>query len=148
MTNPSQTFRLLDPHGATIATGSFDALLERLPDSLPRMRAEEAIQAAARAVAREAGLDARADAAAQREAKLVAREDAIAAADRVRRMTDSVLKLQHRLDEFEQRRRVALAALPDEDEHADNLEAVLPPPEDEDREQLESALKRGSRSGV
>ena len=144
MTNHSQTFRLLDPHGATITAGSFDALLERLPDSLPRKRAEEAIQAAARAVAREAGLGARAHAAAQ----LVAREDAIAAADRVRRMTDSVLKLQHRLDEFEQRRRVALAALPDEDEHADNLEAVLPPPEDEDREQLESALKRGSRSGV
>jgi hypothetical protein len=63
-------------------------LMERIPQSVPRMRAEEAIQAAAKAIQREADDKVRADALDQREAKIKAREDAIFA-DQVRSFCDS-----------------------------------------------------------
>jgi hypothetical protein len=55
-------FRLTAPDGSIIARGPLDMLMERIPQSVPRMRAEEAIQAAARAIQRERDDAARADA--------------------------------------------------------------------------------------
>jgi hypothetical protein len=145
------TFRLLDPHGATIATGSYDALLERLPQSLPRMNAEQAIAAAAKAVAREQRLDARADSLDRREAEVQAREDAIFA-DSVRKFAEGVAEVARRLDSIEQKRnQAALDALPDPDFPGkdDYLPpAEMEPPADKDREQLEVMLEREHRDSL
>jgi hypothetical protein len=70
-------FRLTDPQGNIIARGPLDMLMERIPQSVPRMRAEEAIQAAAKAVQRERDDAIRADALDQREAEIKAPAPAV-----------------------------------------------------------------------
>jgi hypothetical protein len=90
-------FRLTDPQGNIIARGSMSALLERVNQSVPRLRAEEAIVAAAKAMAREQRLDARADAVAAREEAVGERERQADAAA-VKSFCNDVAALARRLD--------------------------------------------------
>jgi hypothetical protein len=137
--NDDAHFRLTDPQGNIIARGPLDMLMERIPQSVARMRAEEAIQAAARAIQREADDKVRADALDRREAEIKAREDAILA-DQVRGFCDSVAAIGRRLDAFAQKRQdEELKKLPEPDfpTKDDYLPpAVLEPSADKDREQL------------
>jgi hypothetical protein len=85
MTDP-QTFKLLDPAGEVIMTGSLDALMERLPDTPARDAAlETAIRVAAEAVEAEERAD---------EARACA----------ARSIADTITRLTERLDAEEQRR--------------------------------------------
>jgi hypothetical protein len=102
--NDDGQFTLRSPDGEIIAKGPLSMLMERIPQSVPRLNAEQAIQAAAKAVAREQRLDARADSLDQREAEVQAPEDAIFA-DQVRSFCDSVLAVGRRLDALEEVRR-------------------------------------------
>jgi hypothetical protein len=134
-------FRLTAPDGSIIARGSMSALLERVNQSVPRMNAEAAIVAAAKAMARERWLDARADSLDARERRLDAREDAARAAD-LQRFVDGVQALSARMDSLEaERDRRALDSLPDPDDAcaADFLpSAPLEPSADRDREMIEA----------
>jgi hypothetical protein len=95
--NDDGHFRLTDPQGNIIARGPLDMLMERIPQSVPRMRAEEAIAAAAKAVAREQRLEARADSLDERERAIEAREQKADAAA-LRSFCDSVTAVGRRLD--------------------------------------------------
>jgi hypothetical protein len=131
-------FRLTAPDGSIIARGSLSALMERVNQSVPRMNAEQAIAAAAKAIQRERDDKVRADSLDRREAEIKAREDAARAAD-LRRFVDGVSALTARMDALEQERNQrTLDALPDPDSpQADDLEAVLeaPGPKHREREQ-------------
>jgi hypothetical protein len=147
--NDDGQFTLRSPLGEIIATGPLSMLMERIPQSVPRMRAEEAIAAAAKAVAREQRLEARADSLDQREAEVKAREDAILA-DGIKRFVDGVSALAARMDAYEQKaHQRALDRLPDPDNPQDDLEAVLEAPGPKQREQerelaeAEEAIEKG-----
>jgi hypothetical protein len=141
-----QRYRFIDPQGREIGAGPLDQLMAYLPDSRARKDAEQLLRDAAIAAGKVAEIDRRADAVEEREANVAAREDALRA-DAIRRLTDAVLKLQHRLDRFERQQIEAeLAALPDPDspaplrygDHGD-LEPHEPS-HDFDKEQLEAML--------
>jgi hypothetical protein len=132
-------FRLTAPDGSIIARGSLSALMERVNQSVPRMSAEQAIAAAAKAIHREADDKVRADALQERELAVKAREDAIFA-DNVRKFVDGVAEVARRLVSLEQKRNQAiLDNLPDPDACADFLpQAPIEPSADKDREMLEA----------
>jgi hypothetical protein len=115
-------FRLTDPHGNIIARGSLSALLERVNQSVPRMNAEQAIAAAARAIQRERDDAARADALDQRERDIEERERQ-AFADRISRFADGVKAVARRMDALEQRQ--ADATLAEEIKQADEALRAL-----------------------
>jgi hypothetical protein len=140
-------YRFIDPTGKEIGAGPLDELMAYLPDSRARKDAEQLIRDAAVAAGRVAEIDRRADAVIGREREVAERERALRE-DAVRRLTDAVLKLQHRLDRFERQQIEAeLAALPDPDspaplrygDHGD-LEPVGPS-HPADREVLEATLE-------
>jgi hypothetical protein len=136
-------FRLTGPDGAVIAVGSMNALMERVVDSRARKDAEGLLRDAAVAAGRVAEIDARVDAVIEREREVAEREQALCD-DAIRRLIDGILKLEHRLDAFEQRRIAdELARLPDpdspeplRDDHGD-LEP-LAPSHPVDKEELEA----------
>jgi hypothetical protein len=135
--NDDGQFTLRSPDGEIIARGPMWCLLERLPQSVPRMNAEQAIAAAARAIQRERDDAARADALDQREAEIKAREDAARAND-IRRFVDEVHALTARMDALEaELNQRALDALPDPDSCATDYlaPAMLEAPAEEDRKQ-------------
>jgi hypothetical protein len=100
MNNDGQ-FTLRNPSGEIIARGSMSALLERVNQSKPRMNAEAAIQAAAKAVQRERDDKVRADALDRRETEIEARERQADAAA-MRSFCDGVAAIGKRLDALEE----------------------------------------------
>jgi hypothetical protein len=143
--NDDGQFTLRSPDGAIIAKGPFSMLMERIPQSVPRMRADEAIAAAARAVQRERDDAIRSDALDQRERDLKSREDALLT-EQARKLADGIRRIQERMDALEASRRqedlaseiaaadAALKALGDDGD----LQALKPSPSEAHAEEIEA----------
>jgi hypothetical protein len=117
MTEPNtQTFRMIDPEGKEIMSGSLPALMEHLPDT----------------PAREAALDQMLKTAAEAVAAEEQRDQAIASTAQM--ITDAVTRLTHRLDAYitrqeEQQRQDEEQALRKEQEEIQRTLDQLPDPD-------------------
>jgi hypothetical protein len=89
VTDPAQTFKLYGPTGDIIMTGSMNAIMERIPDSVARNAAlEDMLKVAADAVEAEERAD-----------------EARACAAQI--LADGLTRLAHRLDAFEKERAIS-----------------------------------------